>query len=585
LIGLNASDLDKLQENQSNWDEWLEKFATYHDLWAEKGFIFFFESFLQREKVRSKLLGLDGGERKLTNVLHLMEILHQQEKEEHLGQNALLSWLEENMNPDAMRLEEHELRLESDAQAVQIITIHKSKGLEYPIVFSPFLHKGSKPQPPIVFHDQEEENVLTMYLGSEYMETWQAQAEKEQLAENMRLFYVALTRAKHRCYLSWGAINKSQTSAWAHLLYGSTSSDSDFYLKELESNVDTLDKSAFKAPLEKLGSKCPAIKVTSPPKAAYDYNRTDQRQENLIPITFNRILQKNWRLSSFSALIKAQSSLEGKDQDEELQFSFTSDPLEKEQELNMHSFPRGAKSGTLLHSILEETDFQKTHPEETEKIISNKLEAYGYCLDWLPVLQDMLANLVQIPLNPAKTLRLNTVSPQERLNELEFYLPLDYLSVSKLSSVYRQFFSDHAFGNIAQRIQDLGFSPHQGFLRGFIDLIFEKQGIFYLVDWKSNHLGSEVADYHKDLLVNPIVEELYFLQYHLYTVALDAYLRSHMPGYDYQLNFGGVIYVFLRGLDIQAGPEYGVFYDLPDPEFIKQLSLTLFPENICFYAT
>ncbi|MBP1723654.1 MAG: exodeoxyribonuclease beta chain, partial [Deltaproteobacteria bacterium] len=217
MIGLSGETIEGFQRDEAGWEAWLNRFRDYYDLWGKYGFVRMFRYFLLREKVRSRLLSLPNGERRLTNVLHLSEVLHQAAMEEKLGMVGLLKWLARQRDSDSPRSEEHQLRLESDANAVKIVTIHKSKGLEYPIVFCPFNWGKSKidPKEAFTFHDEKDDCRLSLVLDPEQSPN-RASAEKEELAENIRLLYVSLTRAKNRCTLVWGRFRDAETSSIAY---------------------------------------------------------------------------------------------------------------------------------------------------------------------------------------------------------------------------------------------------------------------------------------------------------------------------------------------------------------------------------
>ncbi len=178
-----------------------------------------FRRLVSREGIRERLLQFPDGERRLTNLLHLMEVLHQAEVEDGLGRTELLRWLGQQRDPRALRLEEHQLRLESDAEALKIVTIHKCKGLEYPIVFCPFLwsRRSLAAGEPFLFHDEADGWRLHFVLKAEG-DPRRALGERELLAENLRLLYVALTRARAACYLVWGRLRGAGQSAPAYLL-------------------------------------------------------------------------------------------------------------------------------------------------------------------------------------------------------------------------------------------------------------------------------------------------------------------------------------------------------------------------------
>ena len=184
----------------------------------------------------------------------------------------------------------------------------------------------------------------------------------------------------------------------------------------------------------------------------------------------------------------------------------------------------------------------------------------------------MLAALLEFPLDPArKDFTLAKITEADRLNELEFYFPIHNVSPARLQELLGQLGWPAA---VPAPLDQLAFDSIQGFLKGFIDLVFRFEDRFYIVDWKSNWLGNRLEDYSPDAMKDEMRRQHYFVQYHLYTVALHKYLALRLPGYDYEQHFGGVIYLFLRGLD-PAHPERGAFRDRPARNAVEQLSALL----------
>ncbi|MCP4625762.1 MAG: UvrD-helicase domain-containing protein, partial [bacterium] len=219
IMGLQAEDLIIDDAESHRWDSRLARFNEYNQTWRRFGFIRMFRLFLVEEQVRQRILSLPAGERRLTNILHLAEILHRRSMDKNQGLADPVKWLVEQRDPRTPRLEEYQLRLESDEKAVKIVTIHKSKGLEYPIVFCPFgWEKSLIRNEEFTFHDLDDDRRLTLDLGSA-ADHHIALAQNEILSENLRLLYVALTRARDRCSLVWGRINNAETSALAYLLH------------------------------------------------------------------------------------------------------------------------------------------------------------------------------------------------------------------------------------------------------------------------------------------------------------------------------------------------------------------------------
>ena len=194
----------------------------------------------------------------------------------------------------------------------------------------------------------------------------------------------------------------------------------------------------------------------------------------------------------------------------------------------------------------------------------------------------MVGRLLHTPLEPdMKELRLSSIANKDRMNELEFYFPLASISPANLANLFTcpaaQSGTDSS--PLTGQLGKLIFSPVKGFMKGFIDMVFEFEDHYYLVDWKSNYLGNGTGDYEPSKLQQAIHSRYYFLQYHIYCLALHQYLGNRLPGYQYETHFGGVFYIFLRGIDRGCGPDYGIFYDLPDSLLMNRLTAALLPGN------
>ncbi|MBW2590712.1 MAG: hypothetical protein JRD71_08365 [Deltaproteobacteria bacterium] len=199
-------------------------------------------------------------------------------------------------------------------------------------------------------------------------------------------------------------------------------------------------------------------------------------------------------------------------------------------------------------------------------------------MKWKNVVCDMINNVISTPLfTDRKHFLLSSISGKDRINEMEFYFPLKTVTPKKI----RKIFSDYGGINIPEEfpsnMERLSFSPSKGFMKGYIDMIFRYNDKFYLVDWKSNHLGNNTGDYKKASIDRVMSEDLYILQYHIYLLALNQYLRLHLPEYSYESDFGGVLYLFIRGIDKHQGPEFGIYRDIPNTDLIYALGRELIP--------
>ncbi len=573
IFGLSGNDIFTLIEDESHWEERLNRFHEYHDLWAQHGFIRMFQHLLSQENIRKRLLLFSDGERRITNLLHCAEVLHRAETDHKLGMDGLIKWLAENRY-DPGESDENQIRLETDEDAVKIITIHRSKGLEFPIVFCPFAWDSStiKGDNPFTFHNAFRDNHLTLDLGS-LDDKNRIAAEKEELAENMRLLYVALTRAKHRCYITWGKINQSETSALSYIFHKNDNHKTDD-LSELAAHIKTLSFDAMVDDLKALEKKSNgSIQISGLPDPVSHRDIVhDTKPQYLRCREFNGIIPHEWMITSYSTLIyRQEQSAELPDYDSV--DSAKSSQAEESEDKSIFSFPRGAKAGSCIHEIFENVDFAEPDPLPMKELINEKLTRYGFNLEWQKALFNMMNNVLDTPLDPNQQyLILRNIDAAKRLNELEFYFPLEKITSKGFADIFTQYGMDDSVKGFAGRIEKLNFKPVRGFTRGFIDLVFLYNDRYYIVDWKSNYLGDDAKAYSRETIQSAMEEHYYILQYHLYAVALHRYLQMRIPDYEYSAHFGGVFYIFVRGVEPKLKSSYGIYHDLPSRELIDTLS-------------
>jgi len=582
IVGVSAIEIDSAGDTSLALEEKRDRFRKYSGLWTRYGFIRMFRMLLSEEHVRERILKFPDGERRLTNILHLAEILHQESHDKKLGMTGLLKWLSVQINTDMLLSETHQLRLESDDLAVKIITIHKSKGLEFPIVFCPFVWDGALIKDgEIQFHDIDSNETPTLDLGSNAFGNHLVLAQNEQLSENLRLLYVALTRAVNRCYLVWGRFNTAETSALAYLLHYREPVD-NFIEKEnpvlsLKTGFSEKNDADFFEDLKHIEKKSENnIKICPlPVEDTKDYSTKEDRKAPLSYRRFSGNIDTTWKISSFSHLISRRPADEEAPDRDTIQDFFTS-PSETDQNLNeradIFSFPKGTRAGIFFHDILEHLDFTADNPDQQRSLVSDKLHAYGFEPKWQQPVCSMIDHVLSMPLCIDNiTLKLSSIQLENRINEMEFYFPLKPLSPDGLKKIFADYGNIDLFGDFPNRIGKLSFSVIKGFLKGFIDMVFYDQDRFWLVDWKSNYLGKNIEDYGKDALNSVMKKDFYILQYHLYVLALVQYLQQRIPGFSYEKHFGGVFYIFLRGVDPEKNSEYGVYTDLPDKDLVEAL--------------
>jgi exodeoxyribonuclease V beta subunit len=242
------------------------------------------------------------------------------------------------------------------------------------------------------------------------------------------------------------------------------------------------------------------------------------------------------------------------------------------------SFAKGAQAGIFFHDLFEHLDFTINDNQGLASHVAVKMLAYGIDPVWQDAIAHTVENVLSVPLaSPYDAFSLSMIPRQQRINEMEFYFPLQKISVGSLRDAFRLQAGGSKMKGFPEQMGRLQFAPAQGFMKGFIDLVFSFKGRYYLADWKSNHLGYAIEDYKPGVLETTMARSYYTLQYHIYTLALHLFLQGQIPGYQYEKDFGGVFYLFIRGMDCKQGGGYGVFYDRPSKALVDALEKTMLP--------
>jgi len=525
LMGYTAAELDDIGHDEKKWEKIISNMSSYNTLIQRYGFFTMFQQLLADRIIVSRILADKDGERKMTNFLHLADLL-QEAGQEISGTDKLLSWLVDQIKNQESMADNRQLRLESDENLVAIVTIHKAKGMEYPVVFLPFLWSARpcKQNETLSFHPENRADQLYVDLGTGDEHHFQL-AEKERLAEDMRLLYVAFTRAKYLCYYCWGKINNIKDSALSHLL-----------------SLPAVDNVAPQVDLPWTES----VKADS-------IIRQPLQSRKLAAAVFSGSIDTSWQITSYSTLVRHHDPHpERPDYDQNLarESRTTSfDPF---------GFPKGAAAGTCLHNIFEEISF--TDQANHEQIVDTALENAGFDAAWQPAVTAWIKDILHTEMD--KALSLKMLSEKDKINEMGFYFPLHTVDVQHFNQVLEQF----SFPPLPENQGTL-----KGLMVGFIDLVFRHDGKYYLADYKSNYLGSNPEDYRTGLLQDAMFEHRYDLQYLIYTVALYRFLKQRIVDFSYARHFGGVFYLFLRGMNPAHQPGTGILSARPAFELIDQL--------------
>lgn len=605
IYGFSGSALEDLQGADGEFDAVVGDFRKWQSTWVERGFIQAYREILADMRTAARLLQGIGGQRSITNLYHLGELLQSQVAASKLGPKALFRWMkrmrrDRNSRADSIG-ESGQIRLESDADAVKIVTIHKSKGLEYPIVYCPYLWDGAllsrHDTGAFTFHSEDSDNSLFLDLGSEDVKEHELMASRETLAENMRLLYVALTRAKHLCSVTWGAFSGAESSPLGFLLHQETEFESSSSgLKEVYSSIRDKEESEILADLHAL------VDVAGGSIAVSEYMEDDgpiyvstvDEGATLEAVQAKRNRYSQLRFSSFTALLH-QSRRSNDDRDADFLYGQLElgEVEQAEEESALHTstviplaeFPKGARVGIMVHEIFEGLDYLSgsVNSESDEGLLVETCEAsllrFGLSVDWAPELAAAIQQVLNTPLRSPATgvvMSLSAIARESRIDEMEFVFPTKAkaspVTGVAIAQVLKRYGDGQWSSNYLDRLAALAFQPLSGYMRGFVDLIFCFENRYYLVDYKTNHLGDIFEDYQSERLTPVMDKGHYHLQYLIYTVALHRYLGLRLPDYSYDNHFGGVYYLFVRGMSDSSASDTGVFASLPPRELVEKLS-------------
>ena len=559
VLGLSLEALDYLNQSELAWEQRVEQFSDYHRLWQRQGVLPLVRRLMVDFGIAARLLGeFAEGERLLTDLLHLGEML-QHASQELDGEHALIRFLAEAIADPDSHGDSHKLRLESDADLVKVVTIHKSKGLEYPLVFLPFIanHRPvSDTDLPLRWHDSD--GTLQLSLSAD--EATLATADRERLGEDLRKLYVALTRARHATWLGLSPLKGSENSAIGHLINGGKAIAPSAFTQALGELVEGSDIELSAAP------EPTALRFTpAPEQQALGHARTPLRPA-----------REQWWIASYSALRTSgavSETMQGAAQPTPTpepttpQEATTLEVLDEPHDnainteaFHLHRFPRGPGPGTFLHGLLEwagQLGFNKAleDPAAREDMLRRRVQLRGWQA-WHDTLAGWLEELLATPLPLPHSLSLapspSLTEPSEGSQaalcklesyqvELEFWFAAHQVQTRKLDELV----SDHLLPGVSRPVLDA--DTLNGMLKGFIDLAFEHEGRFYVLDWKSNYLGSDDSAYTFDALRDAMLEKRYDLQAALYMLALHRLLKARLPDYDPHQHLGGSMTVFLRG--------------------------------------
>jgi exodeoxyribonuclease V beta subunit len=581
-LGQQWSELDRFNHDELFVEGWVQRFRGYQDCWLRRGVLAMIRLLIADFNLPARLLGPHAepnplnGERILTDVLHLAELL-QQTSQELEGEQALIRFLAEQIqassSPDNQ--DAPQIRLESDADRVKVITVHKSKGLEYPLVFIPYAANFRQTKPtdlPLKWHESAGQLVLALESTPEDVE----KADQERLGEDIRKLYVALTRARYATWIGAAPLTDLHKSALGYLI----------------TQGKPIEPTALALALSPLANDCDSIRVEPAPEATDAVFVPETAAQLGSARQYDSAPQERWFIASYSGIKTARgaaSSTAETATEDTFQEALSEDESDANEQATStdganksiafpHNFPKGADAGTFLHGLFEwaaQQGFATTqqNQDSLRKEIDQRCQLRGWqhfiepltqwVMDWLttPLMLSALNGMLQTQLTLAGLSRA--------VPEMEFWLAANAVETTMLDKLVTR----HTLS--AEPRPTLAPDHINGLLKGFMDLVFEHEGRYYVLDYKSNVLGPDDAAYTPKAMRTKILHERYELQYVLYLLALHRHLRSRLPDYRYEDHIGGAVYVFLRGL---KAPSQGLHVECPPAQLIEALDLLLSPD-------
>ncbi|QCI21739.1 exodeoxyribonuclease V subunit beta [Buchnera aphidicola (Hyadaphis tataricae)] len=525
----------------------IEKLYEYYNIWNETSIFLLIEHIIQEYQKNIHFLGIDINNQKIINFLQIAELL--QEKCQHYNQNiSLLYWFENKIKEKTQPTFKEHIRSFETSEPIKIVTIHKSKGLEYSITWIPFnisLYPSKLP----IYHNSKN---LKPFFDIENNNKNVRKAQKETLSEDLRFLYVALTRSIVHC--SIGVTYTKKRTMPLKKNYTDLSA-----LKYIIQNGQYMNYHCSLNILQKLIKKN-VIEIKNNTKSPKVFTKNNQYLYLLQKPNYSNInIENTWNITSFTKLSQEKKLLIHNNQEIILE-NFSIENESKKSDLNIHNFPLGITTGRLIHYILKKLNFSN---KKTIHWFSEILEMFKISQKWSLIIMSWIETIINIPLSNHK-ITLSKLKKNSYVKELEFFLPIK-------KTLYCKEFNNiiQNFDPISHSSPKIFFNPVSGILTGFIDLVLFWNDKYYIIDYKSNWIGKNDNCYSYDHIKKEMIKKRYDIQYQIYTIAVHQYLKTKIKKYNYEKHFGGILYIFLRA--IHNKKHNGVFYVLPKFKMIERL--------------
>lgn len=564
FFGLKVTDIEQIYHaSEPQWRKILAEFSEYYLIWTKHGIFAMIQKIMFHYKIPETLLSINSGKSSLINILHLGELLNNanmlcQTKYE------LLQWLKLKINQSSNQNKlssKYILKYDDDHDLIKISTIHQSKGLEFPITLLPFIASFQKNK-KILFHDRKS---FELYLDFDHNTPINSKlSDEERLADDLRLLYVAITRSIYHCSIGIAPIIQKYRRHSSHAITDLHLSAIGYLIQNKQpSTAESLKKYLHNLNVRSNGDI--EFRTLSNKQTSWIFNQTIPHS-SLSAATWNPIITQNynnpWNITSYSALKNTYTNTTHIDTQYLLKFSLNNHLKNKQSILTIHDFPKGKIYGNFFHNLFKTLDFKKSINIQW---LQTQMILYNINLNWIEIIQRCIYTVINTPLNQYN-LTLSKIISKNKKTELKFCININTnLTASELNTVCKYY---DALSHRITTVMD--FKAITGLLKGFIDLVFFWNKKYYLLDYKTNWLGHNSSSYIQSNMELEIMKYHYDLQYQIYTIALHRFLKKTCVTYNYEKHFGGIYYLFIRGMD-GLSSNNGIYFCRPTWIFIKKL--------------
>ncbi|ABJ90744.1 exodeoxyribonuclease V subunit beta [Buchnera aphidicola] len=550
IFSKNIYDIYSINNKKKTYSSLIKKLKKYYLIWKKKNIFFMFKKIIfdfcfQKKNIKLKINNIN-----IYNIIQLCEIL--EEKNKSIKNKFLLTiWLRKKILKKNIEKNKSKNLIQNkninDKKFIKIITIYKSKGLEYPIIWIPFFSSFQKKKNQIIYCKKTLKKIVNLKNEKKNI----ISLEKERLSEDIRLLYVAITRSIIHCCIGLAVIKNKKNEKYTN-----------FHKNCLGYLIQKGKKKKFKNFKKNLYDlQIPGlIEIKKSNKVKKKFFKKKKRKKKNIFFFNKKIKQYSWTNTSFSKIIKYNQLKKNIINIKKENFINKINYNKKTSQINLHSFPLGKEFGIYLHDVFKKIKFFKT--KKTKKILK-KTNFLSFSNILIKKLYLWINIFLKFPLNN-ENLSLEKIRKKEHQKETKFIIPIKKkINIKKFNLIIKK------FDPISKKCSNIFYKNFFGILNGSIDLIFLWKKKYYIIEYKSNWLGPDSSYYNSKNIKKEIIKYRYDIQYQIYSLVLHCYLKKKLKNYNYNTHFGGIFYLFLRAFDNKNNT--GTYFIKPSYLLIKNL--------------